>query len=122
MPTSVGIDLIDVEEVRTSIAVFGRRYLERVYTPDELRDCREDAERLAGRFAAKEATIKALRVADEPVPWCSIGVRSVHGGAPALDLSGSAARVAKQRGVRRVSVSITHERGLAAAVVLAEAG
>ena len=121
MATNVGIDLTDVDDVRASVALFGRRYLERVYTPAELSDCHDDPERLAGRFAAKEATIKALR-ADGPIPWRSIEVRSTAGGPPVLDLSGLAAQVAKRRGVQGMSLSITHERGLAAAVVLAEAG
>jgi holo-[acyl-carrier protein] synthase len=119
MTISVGIDLTCVDDVRDSIAAFGARYLERLYTGAELRDCGHDPQRLAGRFAAKEATLKALAV-DEPVPWRSIAVRQEPGGGAALELSGAAARVAARRGIDRLTVSITHERDMAAAVVLAE--
>lgn len=119
MPTSVGIDLTSVDDVRDSIETFGDRYLQRLYTDAELQDCAGDARRLAARFAAKEATLKALAV-DEPVPWREIRVCRAAGGGTTLELTGTAARVAAHRGIGRLQLSITHERDMAAAVVLAE--
>ena len=120
MLTQVGIDLVRTAEVREAIRCHGRRYLERVYTDEELRDCEGSAERLAARFAAKEATMKALGRDDEPLPWRSIGVHRDASGCPSLDLHGPAAELAHRRGLTTLAVSLTHEGALAGAVVLAE--
>jgi holo-[acyl-carrier protein] synthase len=124
MPSRVGIDLVEVEDVAESVRVHADRYLERVYTPEELGDCRTptgvDAERLAARFAAKEATIKVLRPdRGQAVPWNSIGVRRTESGSVDLALTGPAAALAERAGVNEFAVSLTHEAGIAGAVVLA---
>jgi holo-[acyl-carrier protein] synthase len=118
MSITVGIDLISPDEVSESLRTHGERYLQRIYTDAELHDCGSNPQRLAARFAAKEATMKALGRTDEPLPWRSIGVRRDSSGRPSLKLSDEAATLAEQRGVVEVSVSLTHERGLAGAVVL----
>ena len=120
----VGIDLMSVADVEESVRVHAERYLRRVYTSRELRDCAKpggtfDARRLAARFAAKEAALKVLRNADDPIPWHEIGVHSDVHGAPALELAGAAARAAARRGVEELSVSLTHEGPFAAAIVVA---
>jgi holo-[acyl-carrier protein] synthase len=124
MPTRVGIDLVSVESVRDSVRTHDRRYLERVYTERELRDCRDgesfNHERLAARFAAKEATMKVLRPGNVGVPWNSIGVRRDPDGWVALELSGLAAELASASEVSDLAVSMTHEDGRAAAVVVAQ--
>ena len=124
MAIRVGIDLVSAESVRDSINAFGRRYLERVYTEREVSDCSPtadpDPERLAARFAAKEATLKVLRVGEETVPWREIEVRRDASGWVALSLTGYAAALAETAGIARFSLSLTHERGCAAAVVIAE--
>lgn len=119
MSIGVGIDLTSPDEVRDSIRRFGDRYLKRVYTAGELRDSGGDPSRLAARFAAKEATNKALRAPDR-LPWQSIEVQRGLTGAPELALTGAAEVLAAQRGCQRLAVSLTHERGHAAAVVVAE--
>lgn len=120
MPIAVGIDLVEVEEIEATLHSHGERYLRRIYTDRERRDCAGDTRRLAARFAAKEATMKALRRSHEPLPWRSIGVRLGAAGEPSLELSGAAATLADDRAVSSLSVSLTHERGVAAAVVVAE--
>jgi len=125
MSARVGIDLVAVDAVERSIADHAARYLERIYTERELHDCRTalgepDAERLAGRFAAKEAVLKVIRSGDEAIPWTHISVRSDSLGAPSVTLTGRAQAAALRRGVRAIDVSITHEQGLAAAVILAD--
>jgi holo-[acyl-carrier protein] synthase len=120
MPLHVGIDLASAEEVQESLVRLGERYRRRIYTPAELRECGDDSLRLAARFAAKEATLKALRRRDEAVSWRSIGVVNEAGGAPRLELTGAAAQLARARGVTGLSLSLTHQRPLAAAIVLAE--
>jgi holo-[acyl-carrier protein] synthase len=120
MSFRVGVDLVETEAVREAITVHGDRYLHRVYTDAERRDSGSDPVRLAARFAAKEATMKALDRGDEPLPWRSIAVKRDASGSPSLVLEGPAAALARDRGIRSLAVSITHERAQAAAVVLAE--
>ncbi|MGI9185549.1 MAG: holo-ACP synthase [Solirubrobacteraceae bacterium] len=119
MCLGVGIDLTSADDVRDSIGRFGDRYLERVYTARERSDCDGDPSRLAARFAAKEATIKALRAPDR-LPWQTIELRRGPAGAPALALTGAAQALARERGCRSLTVSLTHERGQAMAVVVTE--
>jgi holo-[acyl-carrier protein] synthase len=125
MPIRVGIDLVAVEAVAAALRGEHRdRYLERVYTARELDDCRDvsgavDPQRLAARFAAKEATIKALPGAGEGVPLNTIEARSEPSGEVTLVLSGRAAEIAAEAGIAELAVSLTHEAGLAAAAVVA---
>lgn len=122
MMLRVGIDLASVADVEESLRRHGERYLSRVYTEQERRDCGEDGSRLAGCFAAKEAAMKALGRDDRPLAWRSIAVGQDSHGRPTLRLTGTAAELARVRGVRSLSVSLARRRGLAAAVVLAELG
>ncbi|HXW79375.1 MAG TPA: holo-ACP synthase [Acidimicrobiales bacterium] len=118
----IGIDLASTAEVRESIREFGQRYLRRVFTDHELAYCGRSADpapHLAARFAAKEATIKALRADGSQPPWTSIEVRADPGGWCRMRLYGAAQRLARQRGVSLLSVSLSHEGELAAAIVVA---
>jgi holo-[acyl-carrier protein] synthase len=123
MAVRVGIDLVSVDSVRASIQRHATHYLERIYTERELQDCRTpagvDPERLAARFAAKEATLKVLRPTDEAVPWHAIEVLSDPSGWVELQLSGPAAALAATSGLTDFSVSLTHEGGFASAIVVA---
>ncbi len=119
----VGIDLQAVAAIRDSLREHDARYLERIYTEREVEDSRRngavDPERLAARFAAKEAALKVLRPTEtDPVPWRSIEVRRRPEGWVELALSGPAADLAARAGLRDLSVSITHDEGYAAAVVI----
>jgi holo-[acyl-carrier protein] synthase len=78
-----------------------------------------DPERLAARFAAKEATLKVLRPHEQGIPWNSIEVRRDPGGWVELALSGPAASLATDAGVTDLSLSISHEGQFATAVVVA---
>lgn len=124
MPIRVGLDLVSADSVREAIRAHGDRYLRRVYSPREVSDCSTeaslDAERLAARFAAKEATFKLLRVGDTAVSWLDVEVLRDASGAVELMLSGNAANLAAEAGMRGLALSLSHEGGLAAAVVVAE--
>jgi holo-[acyl-carrier protein] synthase len=127
MNLRVGIDLASVDAVRESIETHAERYLERVYTQTELSDCGApgeiDAERLASRFAVKEATMKTLRpTADDAVPWHTIEVRRDEIGTIDVALSGRAAELAADAGISGFDASLSHEADFAAAVVIAELG
>jgi holo-[acyl-carrier protein] synthase len=123
MPMRVGIDLVSVKDVRESMREHGEHYLRRVYTERELRDCKTaghlDPQRLAARFAAKEATLKVLRPDQEAVPWQAIEVIRDPAGWVELRLSGSAAALARAAGLDELALSITHEGDFASAVVCA---
>ena len=114
----VGLDLVSVAAVAEAVEAHGDRYLERTYTPAELDECAGRPDRLAARFAAKEAAMKALDPGDEALPWTSIAVRRAAGGRPALELTGAAAELAAVRGLTRFEVSLTHDGDYSAAIVL----
>jgi holo-[acyl-carrier protein] synthase len=127
VPILVGIDLVAANAVEQSLrAAHGERYLQRVYTEREVEDCRTgagagvDPERLAARFAAKEATLKVLPVGDEGLALTTIEVCREPSGRVHIELSGRAAELAAGAGIAELSVSLTHEAGFAAAVVVAE--
>ncbi|MFV1985750.1 MAG: holo-ACP synthase [Gemmatimonadota bacterium] len=122
MVVGLGIDIVEVERLE---AVFGRhpeRAPNRLFTTAELADCdgrSNPSECLAGRFAAKEAFLKALGTGlREGISWTDISLRSGEHGRPELDTTGAAARQLATLGASTVSVSITHDGGMAAAVVL----
>jgi len=119
----VGVDLMSVDEVDASIARFGDRYVRRVFTAHEIESCCRGShivsEGLAARFAAKEATIKVLQPKGIQPDYRSIEVRRHEEGWCELVLSGTAAEMAKEQGLRHLALSITHEAGMAAAVVVA---
>jgi len=102
----------------------GERYLSRVYSPDEVADAgpadHPDASRLAARFAAKEATLKVLRAHELAIPLSTIEVVRTAWGGVEIQLTGAAADRAAEERLTSFAVSITHEEGFAAAVVLAE--
>jgi holo-[acyl-carrier protein] synthase len=118
----IGLDLVSVDAVADAIATHGDRYLERTYTAEELSDCGGEPHRLAARFAAKEALMKALDRGDEAMPWTSISVSRDPSGRPVLSLTGETAALAEARGVQSLQVSLTHDGAYSAAVVLAVLG
>lgn len=124
MILGVGIDLVDAARLGALRARWGERFLDRVFTPGELESClpRKDADNaLAARFAAKEAGMKALGTGwAAGVGWHDLEVVARRGAAPELHLAGGAAEVAARLGALRVHLSVTHEKGMAAAVVVIE--
>src|ERR1700753_134528 len=124
MVIGLGTDLIEIERIEQSVARFGQRFLERVFTPGEIAYChakKASAESFAARFAAKEAGAKALGTGiSRGVTWKEFEVRREASGEPSLYLSGRAAELAEAMGVRRIQLSLTHSREFALAVVVVE--
>ncbi|MGH7284639.1 MAG: holo-ACP synthase [Polyangiaceae bacterium] len=120
----VGLDLVQVRAIADSVAQFGDRFLERIYTSAELTYCLCDhanaPQRLAARFAAKEAVLKVLRRSDEPISWRSIEVAREPSGACSVLLFDEARALADAAGFVRFSLSMTHEADYAGAVVIGE--
>ena len=119
----VGIDLVEVAEVEASIFKHGDAYLHRIYTESELEYAKrgnhaEMCQRLAARFAAKEAALKVLAPEGHWFDWRLIEVvRSQHGRC-SMRLSGDAARCAERQELGPLAVSLSHQGELAAAVVM----
>jgi holo-[acyl-carrier protein] synthase len=122
---SVGIDLVRVSRVAESLDRFGERFLRRLFTDAEIAYAKAapalTAERLAARFAAKEAAIKALDLADRGVGFRQIEVRRTPSGRCELLLHGDASAFAEAAGVDELSVSLSHEDDFATAIVVTHA-
>jgi holo-[acyl-carrier protein] synthase len=114
----VGIDLVQVSRIAGSLASFGERFLARIYTPTELAYARGEPERLAARFAAKEAAKKALDL--DGVAWRDIEVVRGPSGGLDLRLHGAARAAADALGTRELALSMSHEGDFATAIVIAQ--
>jgi holo-[acyl-carrier protein] synthase len=116
----VGVDLVEVDRVRDTLERWGRRFLDRVYAPEEVEDARRGGDfpaSLAARFAAKEAAYKAVRQAlGRPLALRSIVVSAGRGRAPRIALA------ERGSGGPRLAwwCSLSHAGGLACAVVVVE--
>ena len=119
-----GVDLCEVERIKDAVTRHGRRFLERVYTDREIAYAERKAnlyERFAARFAAKEAGMKALGTGWRGgVAWRDFEVTNLPTGRPTLQFHGKAAEFAEKLGVKNITLSITHTRVQAMALVILE--
>lgn len=124
MVVGLGSDLIEIVRIAHSIERFGTRFLSRVFTPEEIAYCqskRNAAESFAARFAAKEAGAKALGTGiSHGISWPEIEVRREPSGKPTLYWTGRARELTMKLGVRTSSLTLTHSRDVAMAVVVLE--
>jgi holo-[acyl-carrier protein] synthase len=127
MIIGMGIDLVEVVRVRHLLddPKIGLRFRDRVYTKGEIDYCegrgRGKYESYAGRFAAKEAVMKAMGTGWGPrVGWLDIEVLPIPGGKPEVTLCNGASELARELRIRRLSVSISHTKSHAIAYVIAE--
>jgi holo-[acyl-carrier protein] synthase len=120
----LGVDIAEVERVRAAIERHGETFLRRIYTPAERAYCekyRNKYERYAGRFAVKEAAMKALGTGwRRGIRWMDIEVTRQKGGKPSLELHGAARTIADELGVKHIALSITHTAAQALAQVIFE--
>lgn len=121
---SVGLDLARIDRFEKVHARHGDRLLERLFTDGERAYCDRRASRMAsytGRFAVKEAVMKALGTGwSSGVTWKDIEVVRKSGSAPELALHGRTAGIAREQGIAKIHITITHDGGIAAAVAIAE--
>jgi len=124
MILGTGVDLAEVARIREAIERHGERFIQRIYTPGEVAYVERKAnkfERYAGRFAAKEAGMKAIGTGwKRGVRWQDFEVSNLPSGRPTLRLHGEAARIAERMGVKTISLSITHTSELGMAHVILE--
>ena len=124
MIVGLGVDITEISRIEAAIERRGQAFLQRIFTPSEIAYCqrhRSCAERFAGRFAAKEAAMKALGTGwSHGVRWVDIEVARETSGKPTLKLSGAALSIADRLGVKHIALSITHDGNTALAQVIFE--
>jgi holo-[acyl-carrier protein] synthase len=120
----LGVDIAEVQRIQAAIERHGQPFLRRVFTPSEIAYCerfKNKFERYAGRFAAKEAAMKALGTGwRRGIRWVDLEIVREQSGRPSMALAGEAAKIAAHLGVKRISLSITHTEAQALAQVIFE--
>lgn len=123
MIAGTGVDIIEVERIARALERHPERFLHRVFTPGEIADCwpgeQHRTRRLAARFAAKEATLKALGIGLRGVNWTDIEVVKDSLGKPELRLTGRLAVLAAEQGISGLHLSLSHCKEYALAQVVA---
>lgn len=119
MMIRTGIDAVEIQRVEEVIQRYGERFLQRVFTPQEIHLYHSRPSSLAARFAAKEAVSKALGCGIGPVSWLEIEIIHDDSHQPMLVLHGKAQQKAQAQGIQAWAVSLTHTQGLAIASVIA---
>ena len=112
--------MVEIPRIERVARRYGDRFLQRIYTEREIAYCRGRAPQLAGRFAAKEAAMKALGTGARGVRWRDIEVVRERGRAPTIKLYGSARARARRLGIDHLAVSLSHSEENAVAFVVAE--
>ncbi len=124
MILGTGVDLIEIERIDQALRRHGERFLRRVFTPGEIAYCGTSeahrARRLAARFAAKEAVLKAFGMGLRDVKWTDMEVLRDALGKPTLRLSGRLAEIAAEQGLTALHLSLSHSKDYAIAQVVAE--
>ena len=115
---AVGLDVIEIDRIAEILRQHGERFLRRIYTERERERYASRVPELAARFAAKEATSKALGTGIRGLTWRDMEVLSNRRGKPILILHGGAAARAELLGLTAFDVSLTHSRTLAMALVV----
>lgn len=119
----IGTDIVECPRIGKMIEQYGELFLRRIYTPREIRHCharKHAIEHFAGRWAAKEAILKALGTGlSRGISWTDIEVRSTESGLPKVMIGGVAKDVARERGVGDILVTISHCRTYATAYAMA---
>lgn len=122
----VGFDLVEISQIDYSLAHFGIGFTNRLFTNGEIEYAQSGeglrAERLAARFAAKEAFIKAFNLGEAGISWREVEVIKGRGGSCELRLHGRAATLASEAGNFHFALSLSHDGGYAGAVVVAMTG
>lgn len=119
----IGLDIVELDRMRVVVARRADRFLQRVFTADELAACergdKHRLRRLAARFAAKEAVLKSLGTGLREVKWTDAEVVNDESGKPEIVLHGRLRDIAAERGVDQIHISLTHSRDYAAAQAVA---
>ena len=121
-----GIDLVDFPRIEEMVKRHGERFVNRIFTAAEQaysQASKNGTEKLAGRFAAKEAILKLMGTGWRgKIAWTDIEIVNSPTGQPEVKLSGEVEKIAKKLGIKHISVSITHTGNFAIASAVAVAG
>lgn len=124
MIVGTGVDIAEVDRIEAAVKRFGARFLKRVFTPAEVRYCMgkpSTPERLAARFAAKEAGMKAIGTGlRHGITWQDVEVLRLPGQRPVMQFHGKAAEFATRLGCKRTHLSLSHTKEQAIAYVILE--
>ncbi|MFC2068653.1 holo-ACP synthase [Chloroflexota bacterium] len=113
----VGIDIIEVARIEKAIARWGNLFLHRVYTDPEIRLYHQKPSSLAARFASKEAVMKLFGMGKRGINWRDIETLPKPSGQPMINLYGNAQNVAKTLGIKNITISLSHSKEYAIAIV-----
>jgi holo-[acyl-carrier protein] synthase len=116
----LGIDIIEITRIEEAVSRWGGRFLQRVYTDNEIRLYREQISSLAARFAAKEAVVKALSPRNSVISLKEIEIINDPGGQPRAVLHGRARQRAQELGINNLDISLSHCREYAVACAIDE--
>ena len=122
--TGVGVDIVEVNRIEDAIKRFGDRFLKKIYTDAEIKYCntgKAASQHFAGKFAAKEAVYKTLGI-DCVVKWTEIEIRNLEQGRPHIVLHGRVKKIAKEKNISNILVSISHIKTRAVASAVAVVG
>jgi holo-[acyl-carrier protein] synthase len=118
----VGIDLVKIERMKEVVEKWGQRFLDRVFTKEEISYCYDKKDpylSLAARFAAKEALVKAIGAAG-PVSLTDIEVVNIDTGKPFIKINGKLKDFFKEKSIKRAHLSLSHEHEYGVACVILE--
>ncbi|MBI4283174.1 MAG: holo-ACP synthase [Chloroflexi bacterium] len=116
----VGVDIVEIARIEKAVDRWRERFLHRIYTEQELRLCRKRPWRLAGRFAGKEAVMKALGTGVRGISWREIEILAERSGQPVVNLYGKAQAKATSLGLGRLAISLSDSREYAIAFVVGD--
>jgi holo-[acyl-carrier protein] synthase len=120
----IGVDIVKIERFKQALERWGDRFCRRVFTAQELTTCgskAQPARHLALRFAAKEAFLKALgRGMFQGIAWHDIEITNDPSGRPRMNVKGAAQNICREKGIKEIFVSISHEAEYGVAQVLLE--
>ena len=114
----IGVDIVELKRIEQLVKRWGSKFLNRIYSQEELSYCKSRYDRLAGRLAAKEATLKALGSSSAGISWKDIQVINRPRSSPIINLSGKARELSTALGIDQLTVSISHTDETAIAFVM----
>ena len=115
-----GIDIIEINRIKSVLKKYPDKFLNRIYTKNELDFCKNKPHRLAARFAVKEAVMKTLGTGTKGVGWKDIETIRKPGQRPLVKLHNRALSKSKKLGIKNISISISHSKEYAIAFAVAD--
>lgn len=120
---SIGVDIVSTDRISKNINIANNRFINRVYTKDEINYCKGKeniSHHFAGKLAGKEAVSKALKMSwEKGINWREIEIKNVKNSLPRVILHGNAKKIADEKKIKDIQISISHEKDYAVAFVVA---